>query len=294
MKIFFYYFQSAFKNIWREKWINLLTILSISIGLLILCAFALLSLNMDSVLRHWSKGFGIVVYLDEAISKQEEKDIENQFLNDPDIIKVNYISKEQALIDVRDTLGTDAVILDNIKENPLPSSFEIKLKNDLLNASYVKDKSSELRKMKSISEVQYGEQWLSSLNTISETMMTGAAILGFAIFIAVTFITYSTIKIFFYRRKDEVETLKLLGATKSFIRVPFLVEGLFIGVMGGILSSLTVFSAHSFATLRIAEFMPSIRSSLAILPYSAYIAIPVAGALMSLIGSYIAVGKIRY
>ncbi len=254
----------------------------------------MLSLNMDSVLRHWSKGFGIVVYMDDAISKQQEKEIENHFLNDPDIIKVNYISKEQALIDVRETLGTDAVILDNIKENPLPSSFEIKLKNDLLNASYVKDKSSELRKMKSISEVQYGEQWLSSLNTISETLMTGVVILGCAIFIAVTFITYSTIKIFFYRRKDEVETLKLLGATKSFIKVPFLVEGLFIGVMGGILSSLTVFSAHSFATLRIAEFMPSIRSSLAILPYSAYIVIPVAGALMSLIGSYIAVGKIRY
>ncbi len=158
----------------------------------------------------------------------------------------------------------------------------------------IKQKSSHIKQMSGVAEVQYGEKWLSSLNKISSSMKIGSIVLGCAIFIAVTFITYSTIKIFFYRRKEEIETLKLLGATKSFIKLPFLLEGLFIGTVGGIISSLLIFSAYSFTTLRIAEFIPSIRLIMEVFPLQAYLIIPIAGAFMSLIGSYVAVGKIRY
>lgn len=294
MKSLLYYFRTAFNNIWIEKWINLLTILSISIGLLILCTFALITLNLDSVLKSWSKGFGMVIYLNENISKEEESILKKQLLKDKGIIEINYISKEQALNEVRQTLGEDAIILDEIKENPLPSSFELKLKSELLEPELVKERASKIKQMNGVAEVQYGENWLSSISKISKSMQVGAIVLGCIIFIAVTFITYSTIKIFFYRRKDEIETLKLLGATKSFIRMPFLIEGLFIGTFGGIISSLSLYSAYSFTTLRIVEFLPSVRMIMAVLPMQTYIIVPLSGALMSLIGSYIAIGRIRY
>jgi cell division transport system permease protein len=294
MKSILYFFQTAIKNIWTEKWINFLTILSISIGMLILCTFGMITFNLDSMLKTWSKGFGMVIYLDEQITESDTNKLKEQLLKDRDFAEVSFVSKDQALSDVRVTLGDDAIILDEIKENPLPSSFELKLKSDLLTPAIVEGKAAQIKQMNGVMEVQYGDKWLSSLSRISETMQLGALILGCAIFLAVTFISYSTIKIYFHRRKNEVETLKLLGASKSFIKFPFLIEGLFIGTLGGIISSLVIYGGYSFTTHRIVEFLPSIKLSMASLPLMAYLIIPVAGASMSLIGSYIAIGKIRY
>lgn len=294
MRIFGYCFQAAFKSIWREKWINLLTILSISIGLLLLCVFVIFTSNMDSVLQRWSKNFGMVVYLTDDVGQAGEDALKRIFQQDDDISKVQYISNVQALEEVRNALGSNALILDDFQQNPLPSSFELKLKSELLEPAIVKEKAAQIGKMPGVEEVQYGEKWLSSLYVISKSLKIGAICFGFAMLIAITFITYCTIKIFFHRKNDEIETIKLLGATRAFTRLPFLIEGIFIGTMGGIISSVVIFGAYSFATLKIIEFLPSIGLMLSSIPLLAYLLIPFAGATMSLLGSFIAVGKIRY
>jgi len=125
-------------------------------------------------------------------------------------------------------------------------------------------------------------------------MKASAIFLGGAIFIAIIFITYNTIKIFFYRRKEEIETLKLLGATKSFIRLPFLIEGLVIGIMGGIIGSLSLFGIHSLMVAKGFNFIPSVRAIIISIPVEILLSIPVVGAIMSVAGSFFAVGKIRY
>ncbi len=294
MKILRYFLQTALHSIWHEKWINFLTILSISIGLSIFCAFVMITLNMDSVLKRLSKSFGMVVYLEYDVSKEREEMLKQNFQKDTDILEVTYISKEQALREVQQTLGPNALILDNLKKNPLPSSFELKLKSDSLKPSLVNQKAAHIKQMSGVDEVQYGEKWLASLHTISKTMKIAAIVFGCSIFIAITFITYNTIKIFFYRRKEEMETFTLLGATQNFTRLPFLIEGFFIGTLGGVISALTIFGVYSFTTLKIVEFLPSIRLIITSLPLQAYLLIPAAGAVMSFIGSFIAVGKIRY
>jgi cell division transport system permease protein len=249
---------------------------------------------MDYGLQRWSKNFGLVVYLDESLTKADEDRVKNQLLKDTDITEVTYISKDQALKELRRTLGTDALIIEELDENPLPASFELRLKSTLLEPDIVKNKAAQIEQLPGVEEVQYGEKWLSSLYAISNAIKIGALVIGCAIFIAITFITYSTIKIFFYRRKEEIETLKLLGATRSFIRLPFLIEGLVIGLLGGIISSLAIFGIYSFSSVKVIEFLPSLKLFIASLPYQVYVIVPLAGAFVSVIGSYIAVGKIRY
>ena len=294
MKALIYSFQAVFQSLWREKWINFLTILSISIGLSLVTTFIMLTLNMDSVIQRWAKNFGVVVYLNENISEEEEKALRNRFSQDTDIIEVKYLSKEHALKELRTTLGENALVLESLNENPLPSSYELSLKSNLLEPELVKNKAAQIKQMTGVEEVQYGEKWLSSLYTISRTLKIGAFFIGGAIFIAITFITYSTIKIFFYRRKDEIETLKLLGATRIFIRLPFLLEGLTLGLLGGMISSLAIFGLYSFTSLKVVEILPSIRLFMASFPFQVYIIVPLAGAAVSVFGSLIAVGKIRY
>ena len=294
MRVLLYSIQSALKNLWAEKWINLLTTLSVGIGLLILSTFVTVTLNMDSVLKRWGRSFGIVVYLDDAISAEATGTVREFFKQDPDILEVNYISDDEALKALRTILGEDASILENLESNPLPSSFELKLKRELLEPVFVKKKAEEIKKMSGIAEVQYGEKWLTSLNTVSKIMKASSIFLGGAILIAIIFITYNTIKIFFYRRKEEIETLKLLGATKSFIRLPFLIEGLVIGIIGGIIGSLALFGIHSLIIAKGFNFMPSVRAIIISIPVEIFLSIPIVGALMSIAGSFFAVGKIRY
>ena len=294
MKIFLYSFQSAVKNMWHEKWINVLTILTIAVGLLILGGFILVTLNMDSTLKRWSKGFGLVVYVEEDLSPEEEGLLREFFKKDPDVAEVKYISKDHALKELKRTLGTMTSILEGFEENPLPSSFELKLKREALDSVRIEQKASQIKQMSGVEDVQYGEKWLSSLNTMSKGMKIVGMLLGTIIFIAISFATYSTIKILFYRRIDEIETLKLLGATRSFIRLPFLLEGLFIGILGGIVGFLCLFALYSFVSYKIIEFLPSVTGVMMFFPVKTYLAVPLAGAVLSLIGSFFAIGKIRY
>jgi cell division transport system permease protein len=294
MRAFIYAFQTASKSLWHEKWINFLTILSISVSVLILSAFVTITINADSILQKWSKSFGLVVYLDEDLTQEAENTVKDFFSHDPDIVEVKYISKKEALVELKNILGEDAPILEDIGENPLPSSFELKLRSELLKPAPVKQKAAEIEKMIGVEEVQYGEKWLSSLNTVSRIMKISVTFLGFAIFIAIIFITYNTIKIFFYRRKDEIETLKLLGATRTFIRMPFLIEGLFIGVIGSAIGALALFGAQTLIAAKGAEFLPSFKAISITLPAQIYYYIPLSGAVMSIIGSFFAVGKIKY
>jgi len=294
MRIFLYALQTAAKSLWHEKWINFLTILSISVSVLILSAFVTITINADSILQKWSKSFGLVVYLNEDLTPDDENTIKGLFSRDPDIVEVRYISKEEALADLKKILGEDAPILEDIAENPLPSSFELKLRNELLKPDPVRKKAEEIGKTSGVEDVQYGEKWLSSLNTVSRIMKISVSFLGIAIFIAIIFITYNTIKIFFYRRKDEIETLKLLGATRTFIRLPFLMEGFFIGSLGSAIGALALFGAQMLIAAKGAEFLPSFKAITITLPVQIYYYIPASGAVMSIIGSFFAVGKIKY
>ncbi len=294
MRVFLYSLQTAIKNLWREKWINILTVLTIAVGLLILGTFVLITLNMDSALKRWSKGFGLVVYLEEDLSIAEEGLLKKYFRKDPDVVDIKYISKDSALKELKQTLGAMTSILEGFEENPLPSSFELKLKREVLDPGQIKEKASQIKELHGVEDVQYGEKWLSSLNTMTKSMKIIVVLLGSIIFIAIAFSTYSTIKILFYRRIDEIETLKLLGATRGFIRLPFLLEGLFIGIFGGVAGFLGLLAIYYFTTSKIIEFMPSIKGMMIFFPLETYPIAPLVGAVMSLIGSFFAIGKIRY
>jgi len=249
---------------------------------------------MDFAVQRWSKSFGVIVYLNEGLNEEEVNTLRHQFQKDPAIVEVNHISKDQALENVRKALGSNSLILDVFKRNPLPSSFELKLKSSLLQTSYVKQKAAKIANQDGVKEVQYGEKWLSSLNTATKIMKVVAIFFGSVIFIAITFITYSIIKIFFHRRKDDIETMKLLGAPRRFIRFPLLLEGMFMGTAGGAISALVLFLAYSFVYTTVAQYIPSIRLIITSLPLVIYAFIPLSGTVMSLMGSLIAVGRIRY
>jgi cell division transport system permease protein len=183
-------------------------------------------------------------------------------------------------------------IFEGLDENPLPDSLEIKLKDEALASESVKALAKEALSIQGVSEVDYGEKFLSTIHNLKKGLNSVGVILIIILSTGIIFVCYSTVKILFYRRMDEIETYKLLGATKWFIRSPFLIEGMLIGLAGGIISLLGINAFHYFSILKLSITIPLFKSI--IFPTRLFLWLPVIGLLLGISGAGVALGRMKY
>ena len=289
---FSYSFRLALQSILREKWIYLLSVMTIAAGLLFTTITVLFVYNIDSATKKLPEKFSVMLYLSDTISQQERDNIITTVQKDRAVDKAVFIPKDQALKELKSTLKDSAFILEGLGENPLPDSLEIKFKSDAVGPDAVQRLANSVKDMKGIQEIEYGENFLSAVHSLR----TGMKTIGMTIFIIMSvgmlFVCYSTVKILFYRKDREIETYKLLGATRSFIRTPFLLEGAVIGFAGGLLSLIGILTLYYFVVFRLSSTFPLLK--LIAFPIDLSLAIPLSGLLIGITGAAIAIGRIRY
>jgi cell division transport system permease protein len=289
---FSYSFRLALQSILREKWIYLLSVMTIAAGLLFTTITVLFVYNIDSATKKLPEKFSVMLYLSDTISQQERDNIITTVQKDRAVDKAVFIPKDQALKELKSTLKDSAFILEGLGENPLPDSLEIKFKSDAVGPDAVQRLANSVKDMKGIQEIEYGENFLSAVHSLR----TGMKTIGMTIFIIMSvgmlFVCYSTVKILFYRKDREIETYKLLGATRSFIRTPFLLEGAVIGFAGGLLSLIGILTLYYFLVFRLSSTFPLLK--LIAFPIDLSLAIPLSGLLIGITGAAIAIGRIRY
>ena len=289
---FSYSFRLALQSILREKWIYLLSVMTIAAGLLFTTITVLFVYNIDSATKRLPEKFSVMLYLSDTISQQERDNIITTVQKDRAVDKAVFIPKDQALKELKSTLKDSAFILEGLGENPLPDSLEIKFKSDAVGPDAVQRLANSVKDMKGIQEIEYGENFLSAVHSLR----TGMKTIGMTIFIIMSvgmlFVCYSTVKILFYRKDREIETYKLLGATRSFIRTPFLLEGAVIGFAGGLLSLIGILTLYYFLVFRLSSTFPLLK--LIAFPIDLSLAIPLSGLLIGITGAAIAIGRIRY
>jgi cell division transport system permease protein len=285
-------FQRAASSILHEKWINLLSVLTIAAGILITALTLLSVYNIDIITKRLPENISVMLYLKDNLSQDDIKNIANTAKNDSSVENVKYISKDTAMKELKANLKNTEYVLDGLDENPLPDSLEIKLKSDAIGPENVKKLTAKLTKINGVQEVEYGEKFLSSVYSLR----TGVKTVGMAFIIIMSagmvFVCYSTVKILFYRKSREIETYKLLGATKSFIRAPFFIEGAVIGFFGGLLALFGMLSLYYLIILKLG-LMFRIFSTI-IFPINMSFILPLAGFLLGITGAGIAIGRIRY
>ncbi|HYA32332.1 MAG TPA: ABC transporter permease, partial [Thermodesulfovibrionales bacterium] len=220
-----YSVKIALQSLWHEKWINLLSMLTIAMGLLVIALMALSLYNLNLFTKKLPERFFLIAYLKDGLDEKGTQSLLNSIKAQGPTEKVKYISKAEALKELKTSLRDAEYILEGLDENPLPASVEIRLKKDAVGPQTVKSFADSLKKMEGIDDVQYGEKFLLSLHSMKTGMETISLVLTAVMISGIIFICYSTVKILFYRRKEEIETLKLLGATRGFIRTPFVIEG---------------------------------------------------------------------
>ena len=161
-----YSFRLAIKSILHEKWINLLSSLTIAAGLLISALTILAIYNIDITTKRLPEKFSLMIYLQDNLSQQEIEQAIRDIRRANAIEGVKYISKDNALKELQSTLKDTEYVFENLGENPLPDTVEVKLKESSVGPDTVKKLSATLYKIYAIDEIEYGEKFLSSIYSL--------------------------------------------------------------------------------------------------------------------------------
>ncbi len=289
-----YSFRFAFESLKKDFWINVIAALSAGVGLFLVAILSITFYSINSVTKKLPEKFTIILYLKDNTPADEINKLLTDLKNNSMVKSARLITKDSALNELKKRLKDSSFLVEGLDENPLPDSVEIRLSSEAVEKALLKDFIKELRSISYVDDVDYGEELMESIVMIKKTVETSGIAFMAVILTGIVFNFYTTIKILFYRRKEEIETFKLLGASGGFIRAPFLIEGSAIGIAGGLVASFMLFGLTQVFGL-LSQRLPFI-ASLNIQPYmlSFLIILPLSGALLGVAGAFLSIGRIRY
>ena len=278
-------------NIRKNLSVHILSLGTIVASLLILGAFLLLFGNLNNWLQRWGTALSMSIYLKDGISEYRRDKVYSFIRGLPEAEIKRFISKEEALKDLRAALGEDAGFLNRLVRNPLPASYEIVFESKGTHGVEPERIKGELEKLDGVEEVQYSNEWLNKLEGFLNVVRLIGFIIGGLLCLCVVFIVTNTIKLTIYSRKDEIEILKLVGATDWFVKTPFLIEGTIQGISGGVLAVLMLFSGYLILPTKGVSLLGLTPLDFVFLPAVYLVLILILGAVLGVIGSFIAIGR---
>ena len=288
-----YFMGRAITNIRQNVFVNVVTVGTITLALLIVSLFLLLFVNLENAADNWSEKVQVTVYFDKELTPQEQSDLKNRIQALPATSKATWVGRDEALKRFKGRLKGQETLLEGIRPEVLPTSFEISLKKASRSSEDVAAYVAKLKNIPGIGEIQYGEEWVRRFNTFLTFMRIVGGLIGGFLVLAVIFIVSNTIRLTIYARRDELEVMSLVGATRLFIKIPYLLEGLFQGVAGGVLALLLLLAVHLLFLHNAGNFLTfnPATAGLAFLPPEYIAGLISAGALLGFIGSLAALRR---
>ncbi|WP_195244572.1 permease-like cell division protein FtsX [Clostridium celatum] len=238
-----YFIVDAFKSIKRNRTISFAAMITVLITFFIFGTFTLLALNFNKSIEDVASKIQIQVYLNDDIKLVDQREIEIKLAEQPQVSEVTYESKDEAFLNLQENLGDNKGLMEgyDLNNNPLPSSFIVKLK-DPSAATEVTKAVEGMTGIESIGNQQEVIDTISKFVNIIQIVGIGL----FIVFIGVSvFLIMNTIKLTVYSRRREVGIMKFVGATDWFIRWPFVIEGIVIGAIGSVASTILLYFTYS-------------------------------------------------
>lgn len=229
--------EYAKRNIRRTPFQAIAACMVMFLTFFTLSFFILVAAGSQTALRYFESKPQVIAFFKEGTTNQDVEAIENALSSEPRVIKTKFVSKEQALLIYRERNKNDPALLELVTANILPASLEISTQTpqDLSPIAEI------LKREPAISEVIVPEDVVETLTSVTRIIrIVGGAVVGFLMIFA-TLIVLMIIGFKLRLRRDEIEIMRLVGASSSFIRNPFILEGIFYGVTGACLSWISVY-----------------------------------------------------
>jgi len=280
-------YKRAIQDILDHRFLNTVTIITIAISILIVSTFALFFVNANEIINSWKKGIRIMAYLKPDAPETKIPELKRKIQRMDGIQDVRFISKNEALQELKKQMRRQSSLFENLKENPLPDAFEIRLIASFQNQEKVEMFATRLESFSQVDEVEYGQRWLGRFtNFFNLFRLTGYA-MGGLFFMAALLIVANTIRLVLYSRREEIEIMRLVGATDSFIKAPFYIQGLIQGAFGGIIGLATLFVTFMFISLSMKQGLSSGMFTIRFLSPNAFCGIILGSTFVGWLGCYL-------
>ncbi len=241
--------RDSFKSVFRNFSLSIASISCITITLIVVAIAMVLSANVNGVTRRIEGDVTIVVFLDKDISEarfkaigEEIRQIDNIGTNEDDVVANDKMAIREELMNSSDTYNSVLEKYDSRSKNPLQDAYNVKV----VDIKKIANTAAALKKIDGVDTVKYGEGMIERLVTIFDVIRKATYLVVIALVIVTAFLISNTIKITIFSRKREIDIMRLVGASNINIKIPFIFEGLFLGIIGSIIPILVLTYGYSY------------------------------------------------
>jgi len=231
-----YFARTALRGLRTSPVTSAVAVVTIAVSLVLVGTFALLSGNMRDLLDRFGDDLRVTAWLAQELPEPEQRALADRARALPGVAHVDLVTKDEALRRFREGVGRGGALLEGLEENPLPASLEVAVRRSGPGRDGVEDVTAALAALPGISDVESGAEWVQGYLR-AESLVRGLGLgLGTILVLATVLIVANTIRLAVLARRDELEILSLVGASRAFLTTPFLLEGALQGAAGGVLA----------------------------------------------------------
>jgi cell division transport system permease protein len=264
----------------RAPLLSILGVVTIAFSLFAFGLFGLVAINIRTALDQVEERVEVRAFLDDSTEIESVAAAMKDIGEFPEVVRVEYVSQEQALARARKEMGEFA---DVFEAGVLPASIEVYLRSGMRDPITVKSVADRIRTYHFVDDVRYGEEWVAKLYRLRNIATVAGVALGIAFAAVAIIIIGATIRMTVLARAKEISIMRLVGATDMFIRLPFLIDGLVKGVLGGLLALFFVWVANRVVNEYFIQTIFFDREMI-------FLGV-VGGAFMGVLGSLVSVGR---
>lgn len=235
--------KEGFKGVFRNRLMSIASVCSVSSVLIILGIIMIVILNINNCTVMVKGEFDQVqVYLKDDVQGQALNDMKDKLADVSGVEDVSFLSKQEALNQEKERYKDDAFILEGLENNPLPNKFIVHLKD----VEYADSAVEEFKSLDGVEDVKYYKEIIDKMLYIARMVRLGGLVLIGILMIISIFVITNTIRITVAARKREIQIMKYVGATNGFIRGPFMMEGIILGLIASVISIAIVHNAYKY------------------------------------------------
>lgn len=286
-----YFVQEALTSLWRSRLINALSIGTIGVSLFVLGAFLTVASNLNAVVTRWTEKVQVTFYLEDGLEPRIREMLESRLKDDPAVETLTTISRQAALDRFRALFHDLRTLPDDLAENPFPESIEITVRNGHQSPEEITRFVTAFEKSPGVEEVQYDLLWIQRLTTAVRLVRGLGGVLGGILALASIFTISNVIRLTVYARQDELDIMRLVGATRAYVRGPFIVEGMLQGGLGGVVAVVLLWAGLRFVARDLLAASEILGRAAIVMPAELAFAIVLGGMAVGLVGSLVSLGR---
>lgn len=224
-------FRDAFKSVVRNFSLSFASIMCTTITLILVAVALICAANTYNATKKMEDELTVVVYLKKDVSEENIKNIKSELENMDNIEEVTFKSNDEWKLEMSDFDDTFKTVLNYMDENPLLNSFIIRVKE----VRNLAETSEHVRAITGVENVKYGEDMVETLISVFDILQKIVVVVAIALVVVTAFLISNTIKLTIFSRRSEIEIMRLVGASNIAIKLPFIIEGFVIGLIGSII-----------------------------------------------------------